>query len=154
MDLRTLMALIFASSPAGRIYAATPSLASALDAEVERRHEAYRALQARPGKRHHSRAYSAPPDDAVVTGAVLGIAETLLSVQDHDTVAETFFPLVFQSIDRDPAASYYLRAMRRGTSPSLHAALHVDRRKGELRAHARGEYSSTRPGAPQLSTTA
>lgn len=139
MDLRTLMALIFASWPAGRAYTATPSLASALDAEAERRHKAYRELQARPGKRHHSRAYSAPPDDAVVTGAVLGIAETLLSFQDQDAATERFFPLVFQSIDRDPAASYYLRAMRRGTSPSLHAALQVDRRKGDLRAHARSE---------------
>ncbi len=141
MDLRTLMALIFVSWPAGRSYATTPSLASALDAEAERRHKAYRDLQARPGKRHHSRAYSAPPDDAVVTGAVLGIAETLLSVQNHATAAETLFPLVLRSIDRDPAASYYLRAMRRGTSPSLQAALHVDRRKGSLRAHARAKGS-------------
>ncbi|WP_338697915.1 hypothetical protein V2W30_18335 [Streptomyces sp. Q6] len=100
MDLRTLMALIFASWPAGRTYAATQSLASALDAEAERRHKAYRDLQAR----------------------------------------------LDQSIDRDPAASYYLRAMRRGTSPSLHAALHVDRRAGDLRAHARGD-NGTRQGA-------
>ncbi|WP_338697927.1 hypothetical protein V2W30_18375 [Streptomyces sp. Q6] len=131
------------TSPIEGQYAATQSLASALDAEAERRHKAYRDLQARPGKRHHSRAYSAPPDDAVITGAVLGIAETLLRIQDHDTATESFFPFVFQSIDRDPAASYYLRAMRRGTSPSLHAALHVDRRKGELRAHARGDNSAS-----------
>ncbi|GGZ58027.1 hypothetical protein GCM10010387_59870 [Streptomyces inusitatus] len=143
MDLRTLMVLIFASWPTGRTYAATLSLASALDTEAERRHKAYRDLQAKPGKRHHSRAYSAPPDDAVVTGAVLGIAETLLGIQNHDAATKRLFPLVFQSINRDPAASYYLRAMRRGTSSALQAALHVDRRKGSLRAHARAGGSRT-----------
>ncbi|GCD35802.1 hypothetical protein OEIGOIKO_03549 [Streptomyces chrestomyceticus JCM 4735] len=80
-DLRAIVAMIFRSWPEARPYASTPVLAAALDAE-----HAARAAKAEPllnsaGKKKTSKPYTVPPDDSLVTGAVLDIAAQLLGTR-------------------------------------------------------------------------
>ncbi|MCX4906675.1 TniQ family protein [Streptomyces sp. NBC_00878] len=108
-DLRAIVAMIFRSWPEARPYASTPVLVAALDAE-----HAARAAQAEPllnsaGKKKTSKPYTVPPDDSLVTGAVLDIAAQFLGTPDRHEARERLAPLVLRLRAADRALSTYLR---------------------------------------------
>jgi hypothetical protein len=57
----------------------------------------------------HSKPYTVPPDDSLVTGAVLDIAAQLLGIPDRHEARERLAPLVLRLRDAERALSTYLR---------------------------------------------
>jgi len=128
LDMRALVPLVFLTWPESRHLAPTPLLANVLDAEAEWRHKAYREARAASAKKHPSRFFSHPPEDALVLGAVLGIAERLLQAKDEESAFDLLRPLIYRSLELNPILSYHLRSIRPASVP-LRAVLTVDRRK-------------------------
>ncbi|MCL7378357.1 TniQ family protein [Streptomyces sp. 35G-GA-8] len=83
MDLRAVTALIFASWPLARPLAATEALARAAERDGERRQRSARDLRSRVKGAWAGNYFLAPPDTALATSAVLGIAERLLKAADN-----------------------------------------------------------------------
>ncbi|WP_439813407.1 hypothetical protein [Streptomyces sp. P9-2] len=83
MDLRAVTALIFASWPLARPLAATEVLARAADRDGERRQRSARDLRSRVKGARVGDFFLAPPDTALATSAILGIAERLLKAADN-----------------------------------------------------------------------
>ncbi|MFI1307155.1 TniQ family protein [Streptomyces sioyaensis] len=129
MDLRALAPLILLTWPESRHLAATPALARTVDTEAHRCHEEYRTRRANQGKQNPSRTFTDPPDDPLLTGAVLGIAEHFLASANEEAAFEALHPLIQRSLDFNPLLSYYLRTTRPSSAP-LHWTLYVDRRHG------------------------
>ncbi|MYT96843.1 hypothetical protein GTY74_06190 [Streptomyces sp. SID8350] len=127
VDIRALVPLIFLTWPEGRHLSATPLLAKALDVEADRRRAAYNAARSASAKGHPSRFFSVPPADALLTGAVLGIAERLLSAENEEAAFELLRPMIYRSFELNSILSYHLRRMRPASVP-LRAVLAVDRR--------------------------
>ncbi|MFJ7998722.1 TniQ family protein [Streptomyces sp. NPDC096310] len=108
-DLRALLGLVFLSWPAARPFAATPTLAEVLDDEAAQRYARAAVLRGEPGKKHSSRPFTDPPLPPLPMGAVLGVAERLLDVEDENQARERMLPLIEQARDFDQALSLYLR---------------------------------------------
>ncbi|GLW75407.1 hypothetical protein Kpho02_77040 [Kitasatospora phosalacinea] len=120
-DLRAVTALIFMSWPEARPLVATPTLAQAIDPEADRRHTAFSRLRAARGSLA-GRAYSDPPTDPLVAGAVFELAARLLSSPDEVAAAAVLEPLAEEARYRHQSVSYNIRRAP-GTSLPLQAVL-------------------------------
>ncbi|WP_331720037.1 hypothetical protein [Streptomyces sp. NBC_00147] len=68
---------IFMTWPEARPHAATPTLAQALDAEAQNRHEDFLRRRATLGKSGHAaRAFNGPPADPLAAAAVFEMADS------------------------------------------------------------------------------
>jgi hypothetical protein len=126
IDLKSVAALIFMAWPTARPHAATPALARVLDREADRRHRLFRVLRDSPGAK--TTAYTTPPEDALVTGAVLEMADRLLSTRDEEEAATYLEPLAKAAIGVHPPISYPLRRPA-GSSFPLQVILLAHRRR-------------------------
>jgi hypothetical protein len=116
-DLRGVVSLIFMTWPEARPHAATPELAQVIDIEAERRHELFHRRGAEPRKNLRSTAYTDPPDDPVATGAVLEIADRILSTPDEEAAAQFLVPLSNEAKRIHQPLSYALRSPRNASIP-------------------------------------
>lgn len=108
-DLRATVALLFLTWPLARGHTATPDLAAALDRAYRHRRAVALPLMNTAGKRHSSRPYTVPPDDALTSGAALDTAARLLGAPDHAEACTRIAPLFAQLHRTNPALSSYLR---------------------------------------------
>jgi hypothetical protein len=134
MDLRAVTSLIFMTWPEARPHAATPTLAQALDAEAQQRHNAFleRRTSPSPGKAGNpARAYSTPPTDPLVAAAVFEIADRFLRSPDEVAASALLGPLAAEARYAHQPVSYNIRRAR-GTSVPLQVVLLTHRRQARL----------------------
>lgn len=128
VDLRALTSLIFMTWPEARPHAATPTLAQALDAEAQRRHEDFLRRRAAPGKSGQAaRAYSGPPTDPLAAAAVFEMADRFLRTPDEHAASALLEPLAAEARYAHQPISYTIRRAH-GTSIPLQVVLLTHRR--------------------------
>ncbi|MEU7205916.1 TniQ family protein [Streptomyces sp. NPDC045470] len=108
-DLRATAGLLFLTWPLVREHTATPQLAAALDRSYKRRRTLAVPLMNAASKRHSSRPYTVPPDDAFTTGAALDTAARLLDAPDPAEARTRMAPLFARLHRTNPGLSSYVR---------------------------------------------
>ncbi|WP_223185767.1 TniQ family protein [Streptomyces sp. CBMA152] len=127
MDLKAVTSLIFMTWPEARPHAATPTLAQALDAEAQRRHEDF-AQQRAAGKRGPAaRAYVVPSADPLAAAAVFEMADRFLRSSDENAASALLGPLAEEARYAHQPVSYTIRRAQ-GTSIPLQIVLLTHRR--------------------------